>query len=580
MLTWKQGFKIADTITFAMLVETRFEFKHRVLRGKSPFYNEELTALLKLLQTRDVSFVDFVRAKYPETLQVEAESSETETASEVIPEETLNSLWEQINAAIPAWKKKREGVGYASKGMFIHATLKFLGLTHDSETNSDVLEKLLHLLTGKRTNILEVLIKRQLRGESLWSADDAAEVAKPPEDKSAETSDNREVSKLLKKKKKRFKSIWDLRKQAAADYVGKGDTDLNRFLTLPELENGFARNHKFMADAFRSGMERISLATFHACEERTLASGVSLEDLNKEHQAIQTYAYDILIWQREEWIQQLIAQKKSVQADTELVSEVESETETDAPLPDESETAGLIEIVTEPEPESIASVPDPDGCRKVLQRTLSNQGMLNKSNVDARHLSEIYNISRGDVMRLKEEVWTQGLAKTIEKHKSVREVACMKWYGWPDLSDATTWDQVCDAACNQFAFLSKETFDGSREKPGFDDYKQLQREINQLEHFNLCLSEQAGWIQALIPETETESPPAEEREFQYAILTGVTLWYKERSPVPGGKAVETSTYVEFGDAIGNEDMGTGPENPLEALPLEVRQGLQKALEDV
>ena len=330
---------------------------------RSPFYNEELTALLKLLQTRDVSFVDFVRAKYPETLQVEAESSETETASEVIPEETLNSLWEQINAAIPAWKKKREGVGYASKGMFIHATLKFLGLTHDSEANSDVLEKLLHLLTGKRTNILEILIKRQLRGESLWSADDAAEVAKPPEDKSEETSDNREVSKLLKKKKKRFKSIWDLRKQAAADYVGKGDTDLNRFLTLPELENGFARNHKFMADAFRSGMERISLATFHACEERTLASGVSLEDLNKEHQAIQTYAYDILIWQREEWIQQLIAQKKRcpILALRSCNRCRIGNRNRCPPTIEESQTAGLVEIMTEPEPESIASINDPDG---------------------------------------------------------------------------------------------------------------------------------------------------------------------------------------------------------------------------
>ena len=83
----------------------------------------------------------------------------------------------------------------------------------------------------------------------------------------------------------------------------------------------------------------------------------------------------------------------------------------------------------------------------------------------------------------------------------------------------------------------------------------FQREINQLEHFNLCLTERAGWIQALIPETETESSPAEEREFQYTILTGVTIWYNARAPVPNG-VTEESTYIEFGDGLGNEDMGT------------------------
>ena len=89
----------------------------------------------------------------------------------------------------------------------------------------------------------------------------------------------------------------------------------------------------------------------------------------------------------------------------------------------------------------------------------SGQGMLNKSNVDAQ--------------LLKDEVLTQGLAKLREKHKTVRQSACAAWLDWKALSDATTWEEVCDVACNQFAFLSKETFDGSREKPGFDDYEQL-----------------------------------------------------------------------------------------------------------
>ena len=96
------------------------------------------------------------------------------TASEVITEVTLESLWEQVNAAIPAWKKKREGVGHASKTMLIHATLKFHSLPHDSETNVDILKKLLHLLSASTTDILEIFVRKQLRGESLWKTDDTA----------------------------------------------------------------------------------------------------------------------------------------------------------------------------------------------------------------------------------------------------------------------------------------------------------------------------------------------------------------------------------------------------------------------
>ena len=243
------------------------------------------------------------------TGESEAVIAGEKTASEAITEVTLDTLWEQVNAAIPKWKKKREGVGHASKTMFIHATLKFHGLPHNSETNIDVLKKLLHLLTTSRTDILELFVKKQLRGESLWSTDDAA----------AETSDDREASKLLKKKNQTLKSMWDARKQAAADYVGEGDTDLNQHLSLPQLEAGFAKNHGFMADAFKSGMERTSFAgAFQGYQEHALESGVSLEDLEKEYQAIRTYAYDILTWERQEWIQGLIeAQKQKDQSKSE-----------------------------------------------------------------------------------------------------------------------------------------------------------------------------------------------------------------------------------------------------------------------
>ena len=70
----------------------------------------------------------------------------------------------------------------------------------------------------------------------------------------------------------------------------------------------------------------------------------------------------------------------------------------------------------------------------------------------------------------------------------------------------------------------------------------------------------------MIPETETESSPAEEREFQYTILTGVTIWYDERTPVPGKEASESKSFVGWG----NNDVETVSDYPFEKLPESVR----------
>ena len=411
---------------------------------------------------------DWVAELYQlEKAQVEAESSETETASEVIPEETLDSLWEQINTAIPAWKEKREGVGHASKTMFIHATLKFHSLPHNSEANSDVLKKLLHLLTTKSTNILQILIKRQLRGESLWSAGDTASEAIPEETLS---------------------SLWE---QVSAE--------------MPEWIKRDAAKCKYESDHIGNVRKLMLIPALRAYNDVDADGSATIEELNQ-----------LLVLMRGDIFSFIINVRNTLGKESQHIVE------------------------------------GPEG---------SGQGMLNKSNVDAQ--------------LLKDEVLTQGLAKLREKHKTVRQSACAAWLDWKALSDATTWEEVCDVACNQFAFLSKETFDGSREKPEFDDYEQLQREINQLEHFNLCLSEQAGWLQVLIPETETESPPAEEREFQYAILTGVTLWYDERTPVPGKEASESKSFVGWG----NNDVETVSDYPFEKLPESVRILLRNLLEE-
>ena len=160
-------------------------FGHGGDRSKSS--NEPLKTQEELAAQANVSKSSIKRA-----VQVEkAGLSETviageKAASEVITELTLETLWEQVNAAIPVWKKKREGVGHASRTMFIHATLKFHSLPHDSETNVDVLKKLLHLLSASTTDILEIFVRKQLRGESLWKTDDAAAVENPLEEASTE----------------------------------------------------------------------------------------------------------------------------------------------------------------------------------------------------------------------------------------------------------------------------------------------------------------------------------------------------------------------------------------------------------
>ena len=232
------------------------------------------------------------------------------TATEVITEETLKSLWEQVNAAIPVWKANREGLGHASKSMLICATLRFEGLPRNTETDVAVLKKLLELLTTDSTDILQTLVGKQLQGESLWSPDGTTPVETP-----VETPDDREARTLLKKKKQVLKSMWDSRVQAARDYTDDGDTELNQYLTLAQLEKGFAKHHKIYKDPFNSGMKRITSAvTFARFIETALASDVSLEDLEKESRAINTYAYDILAWQRQDWIQQMLKSKKDAAA--------------------------------------------------------------------------------------------------------------------------------------------------------------------------------------------------------------------------------------------------------------------------
>ena len=245
-------------------------------------------------------------------------SGET-SATQVIEEETLKSLWEQVSAEIPEWKRRdkekskyeSDHIGRASKSMLIAALRFHKDSDADGAATVVELKQLLELIKADTLSfILEV--RRVLK-----------ESQQPVESKS-ETADDRDASKLLKKKKQTLKSMWDARVQAARDYTGDADTELNQYLSLPQLEDGFARYHEVYEARFKSGMKRITSAnSLSNFQERALESDVSLEDLEKENNVLRTYAYDILIWQRQDWIQVMLQEKKDAVSKTDPEPEPE-----------------------------------------------------------------------------------------------------------------------------------------------------------------------------------------------------------------------------------------------------------------
>ena len=259
-------------------------------------------------------------------------SGET-SATQVIKQETLKSLWEQVSAEMPEWKRRdkekskyeSDHIGRASKSMLI-AALRYY---NDSDANgAATIVELKQLLKLMQADALSLIIKvRQVLQES----------QQPVESKS-ETADDRDASTLLKKKKQVLKSMWDSRIQAARDYTGDADTELNQYLSLAQLEKGFAKHHKIYKGPFKSGMRRITSAvTYARFIETALESDVSLEELEKESRAISTYAYDILAWERQDWIQQMLKSKKDAAAASEPDPEPEPEPDAGDETPAETE---------------------------------------------------------------------------------------------------------------------------------------------------------------------------------------------------------------------------------------------------
>ena len=322
---------------------------------KSP--NGDLKSRQELAKQANVGTRTIDRAVQVEKSgQAEAVIAGEKSASEVIEEMTVNELWKQIKPAISEWKQAREGVGHASKTMFIKATLRWEGLPADTETDVKILKQLLYLLTTTDTNILEEFVRKQLDGKSLWDMwdrDDDADVKDRQPDaekenlplqnfldeaKETETESDREAVKLLKSKKQVLKAMWETRIEVARFYTGDGDTDLNQHLTLPELEKGFAENNPAYAEAFKVAMQRISsVASLDELVDRVLILDIGILQLETENRALTTYIGDLRNWRRPDWspdtnwILPLIQAKKAAAAPEPEATEPVAEETADTP---------------------------------------------------------------------------------------------------------------------------------------------------------------------------------------------------------------------------------------------------------
>ena len=275
-------------------------------RSKTP--DDALKTKADLAAEANVGASTIDRAVKVEKLgKSEAVISGEKTASQVIKEETLKSLWEQVSAEMPEWKRRNkeksqyenDHIGRASKSMLIAALRFHKDSDADGAATVVELKQLLELIKADTLSFI-IEVRRVLKE------------SQQPVESESETADDRDASKLLKKKKQTLKSMWDARVQAARDYTGDADTELNQYLSLPQLEDGFARYHEIYEAPFKSGMKRITSAnSFSNFQERALESDVSLEDLEKECRAINTYAFDILKWKDQEWIQSMLQWRKN-----------------------------------------------------------------------------------------------------------------------------------------------------------------------------------------------------------------------------------------------------------------------------
>ena len=238
------------------------------------------------------------------------------TSNEVITEETLKSLWEQVTAEMKPWKQRDKAkckyesdyISRASKSMLITALRLSNHSDEDGETTLAELKQILELMKEDCFSFISY-VRQVLKADS-----------QPAESEPKPTADDRDAAKLLKQKQQALKSMWDTRIQAARDWAGEADTELNQYLSLPELEKGFQENNPSYASDFASAMTRTSEQRYPIMVGKVLDSDVELEVLQSELRAITTYAGDIRLWQRPDWspdtnwILPLMEKKKEAEA--------------------------------------------------------------------------------------------------------------------------------------------------------------------------------------------------------------------------------------------------------------------------
>ena len=120
--------------------------------------------------------------------------------------------------------------------------------------------------------------------------------------------------------------------------------------------------------------------------------------------------------------------------------------------------------------------------------------------IDIQNLSDTYNLTHDEVLRVKDTVFTYSLAEAKDQHKAVRKECRETWQNDTGLSESVKWRDVCIHACRVYPDLSIESFNGVRTTPDYSDYQTLMIEIARLESMKADILNRAEWVASLIPD--------------------------------------------------------------------------------
>ena len=235
---------------------------------------------------------------------------------------------------------------------------------------------------------------------------------------------SRETNKLLKRKKQIAKNLWDTRIEAARNWRGDGDTELNQHVTLAELEKAFAANNSSYALNFNLALKLTSQPSFQIMWDKIVEADVPLDGLDVRNRAMQTYAADINQWKRPDWspdtnwILPLIeAKKKAAENDAETEQAAETPPDTSEP-----------------------PQPDKKGCQAHIGRLirvdyscLDLEGV--KRSLDYKQLRAVFNVSRSEAKKLADEVYWDAIKTLCRQHTQHRDAISNFWLDNTNLTE-------------------------------------------------------------------------------------------------------------------------------------------------